>query len=73
MEQFLRIRRNCSNHHDFSVEVGDMYQHFRERGYSHKAVGKARKRAGESKRETLIVSKPKETDSNKKGIPKDYH
>lgn len=42
---FLRIRRNCSTMDNFYSESQKMYTRFRERGYSHQCIRKARKRA----------------------------
>lgn len=54
--QFLRIRRNCSEDKLFLIEAGDLYQLFRERGYSHLPLKKAKDKALKSKREDLLVT-----------------
>ncbi|OCT61211.1 hypothetical protein XELAEV_18047235mg [Xenopus laevis] len=60
--QYLRIRRICSNQDDFKIEAKKLYERFRERGYSHNSLKKAYKRALDTNRQSLLVSK----DSNSK-------
>lgn len=52
--QFLRIRRNCSTEDDFRRESDSLYNHFRERGYSHCTLRWARKIAASKNRTDLL-------------------
>lgn len=52
--QFLRIRRNCSMDDDFRREADDLFTRFRERGYSHRTLRRARKIAMERTRMDLL-------------------
>lgn len=73
MGQFLKIKRNCSNDHDFKDEAMEMYQRFRKRGYSHISIREARNKAGKCKQETLLVASKKRRRSRSKGISKNSH
>lgn len=52
--QFLRIRRNCSVEEEFHEEASEMYQRFRQRGYSHRSLKKAKKKATLKNRDELL-------------------
>lgn len=52
--QFLRIKRNCTNVADYKRESSELYTRFRERGYSHRQLRRARKRAAVRNRESLL-------------------
>lgn len=52
--QFLRIRRNCSADADYQPKMKELHQRFRNRGYTHRTIRHARKRARASKRDDLI-------------------
>lgn len=54
--QFLRIKRNCSQEEDFRAEATNMYARFKERGYSHKCIERARKRAINTDRRDLLAT-----------------
>ncbi|OCT69077.1 hypothetical protein XELAEV_18040385mg [Xenopus laevis] len=54
--QYLRIKRICSNQEDFKREAKQLYECFRERGYSHNCLKKAYKRALETDRQSLLTS-----------------
>lgn len=58
--QFLRARRNCSDPDDFIAESKDLYNRFRERGYSHSCIREARRRATRTDRLTLLAKKKKD-------------
>ena len=51
---FLRLRRLCSNPHDFSAEAQAMSNRFLERGYPIKTVNRALARASAIPRDTLL-------------------
>ncbi|OCT80569.1 hypothetical protein XELAEV_18027381mg [Xenopus laevis] len=55
--QYLRIKRICSNPEDFKSEAKKLYERFRERGYSHNSLKKAYKRALDTDRQSLLISK----------------
>lgn len=42
--QFLRIKRNCTEAADYRLESLDLYARFRERGYSHRQIRRARRK-----------------------------
>lgn len=52
--QFLRIRRNCFDEVTYRLEAEDLYRRFRNRGYIHKTIRWAQKRASSAKRKNLI-------------------
>lgn len=52
--QFLRTRRNCSEDNEFLQESRELYKRFRERGYSHGCIRKAKKRAYLTERTSLL-------------------
>lgn len=52
--QFLRIKLNCSQEHDFGVEARELYSRFRERGYSHHCIRKAKKKVMQVDRQVLL-------------------
>ncbi|XP_073480750.1 vomeronasal type-2 receptor 26-like [Aquarana catesbeiana] len=54
MGQFLRIRRNCIKLKQFKREADSLYGHFRESGYSHKTLRRAKKRAYNTERDELL-------------------
>lgn len=56
--QFLRIKRNCTLDKDFSTEAIDMYNQYRERGYSHKCIRQAKKRAHNIDRHKCLDTTP---------------
>lgn len=41
--QFLRVQRNCSTEHDYRCESEQLYCRFRERGYYHRKLRRAKK------------------------------
>lgn len=53
--QFLRIRRNCSDMDDFKNESRELYGRFRDRGYSHTSIRRAKKRALWTERGELLA------------------
>ncbi|OCT98332.1 hypothetical protein XELAEV_18010563mg [Xenopus laevis] len=55
--QYLRIKRICSNPEEFKSEAKKLYERFRERGYSHNSLKKAYKRALDTDRQSLLISK----------------
>ncbi|CAI9540260.1 unnamed protein product, partial [Staurois parvus] len=58
--QFLICRRNCSNINDFRMEAQDLYKRFREQGYSHSQIRKARRRAYQTDQKSLLSLKKDE-------------
>lgn len=52
--QFQRIRRNCSNELDYKQDAKEIYQRFRERGYSHRNLRRAKRLASSKCRNYLI-------------------
>lgn len=51
---FLCIWRNCSAEVTYRSGAEDLFRRFRNRGYYHKTIRRARKRASSAKREDLI-------------------
>lgn len=51
--QFLKTKRNCSREDDFETEAQELYGSFRERGYSHKCIRRAKKIAIQAERKDL--------------------
>ncbi|XP_077155825.1 uncharacterized protein LOC143818374 isoform X2 [Ranitomeya variabilis] len=55
--QFLRVRRNCTRDHDFSIQARDLSDRFRERGYPRHIISKAYQRAKSQDQKSLLSSK----------------
>lgn len=60
--QFLRIKRNCTKSSDYRRESLELYVRFRERGYSHRQIKRAKKRATSRNRDSLIALDPHDSD-----------
>lgn len=54
LSQFIRYRRNCSDLHDFKSQVQQLKNNFFQRGYPHKVINRAYKRALHSNRDLLL-------------------
>lgn len=68
--QFIRIKRNCSNTIDYRKESKDLYLRFRERGYSHKQIRKAKRKAAIRTRESLLlIDQKSKTQKTKESEP----
>ncbi|XP_077123903.1 uncharacterized protein LOC143781279 [Ranitomeya variabilis] len=52
--QHLRIKRICSSQEKFRDQAHDLYQRFRERGYSHRQIRTGYKRACSTSRDELL-------------------
>lgn len=53
--QFLHIRRNCSTNDDYRRKSKSLYQRFRERGYSHRILKRAKRIVGQRTRADLLA------------------
>ncbi|XP_078498180.1 uncharacterized protein LOC144754363 [Lissotriton helveticus] len=60
--QFLRVRRNCTNIKDFDIQAEIMKSKFIQRGYPHRLVRGAYKRARFYDRDTLLQSQKQKAD-----------
>ena len=56
--QFQRLRRICDDENDFKSKSKEMYDRFRERGYSPKVLDTALTRAASLQRDPLLERKP---------------
>lgn len=68
--QFLCIRRNCTNLEQFQQEAFQMYKCFCEKGYSHKVLRRAKKRAIDIDRRTLLGGEQKNNTNHTRFITK---
>lgn len=60
--QLLRIKRDCTRHDDYIHESNDLYKRFKERGYTHRQLKKAKRKLGIRKREDLLKKKKDHND-----------
>lgn len=58
--QFLCIKRNCSNPKDYRDESDALYLRFRERGYFHRQLRRAKSKAGNRDHKDLLSDTKKE-------------
>lgn len=58
VDQFLQLKRNCTRFSDYRRESVELYARFRERGYSHRQIRNARKKAAARDRQSLIQMHP---------------
>ncbi|XP_071982900.1 peroxisomal membrane protein PMP34 isoform X2 [Engystomops pustulosus] len=63
--QFLRLKRNCSNHEDYKIHANELTTRLRARGYPKKIISQAYMRAKGRERSTLLTpsKKPKAEDT----------
>lgn len=66
--QFLRLRRNCTEHRDFKKNAKELTTRFHNRGYPKHIVTQAYQRAQESNREELLRSKVRKEDNTPRFI-----
>ncbi|XP_044129318.1 uncharacterized protein LOC122922697 isoform X2 [Bufo gargarizans] len=68
--QFLRLRRNCTEMHDFKMASEDLSMRLHERGYPKKVISRAFENAKGSIREDLFIPRPKPRDGKVRLITK---
>ena len=61
--QFLRIRRNCTDHENYRLQSTGLSTKLEERGYPRHIVREARKRASNTPREVLLTANTRDTKS----------
>lgn len=62
--QFLRLRRNCTNHHDFVQDASILRGRFLEKGYDDNELEGAFRLALDKNRHDLLIPKSKNQDDS---------
>lgn len=63
----MRIKRNCSDPSMFTMEGKELYERFREKGYSHRQIKTAKRKEAKRSRESLLL-----TNTNKGNKKSEY-
>lgn len=65
--QFLRLKRNCTENHKYREEEKDLYKRFRERGYSHRQLRRAKQKVAKIERKELLHKQDNENNKRQVG------